>query len=50
MLIKNCNVRFLRLKKNCTSQGHKTASVVMSQGFDIQHLIDTHIHRLAQRA
>ena len=30
--------------------GHKTASVVMSQGFGIPALaIDTHIHRLAQR-
>jgi len=30
--------------------GHKTASVVMSQGFGIPALaVDTHIHRLAQR-
>ena len=30
--------------------GHKTASVVMSQGFDIPAFaVDTHIHRLAQR-
>ena len=30
--------------------GHKTASVVMSQGFGIPAFaIDTHIHRLAQR-
>lgn len=30
--------------------GHKTASVVMSQGFGIQAFpVDTHIHRLAQR-
>ena len=30
--------------------GHKTASVVMSQGFGYQAFpVDTHIHRLAQR-
>jgi len=30
--------------------GHKTASVVMSQGFGVPALaVDTHIHRLAQR-
>ena len=30
--------------------GHKTASVVMSQGFGVPAFpIDTHIHRLAQR-
>ena len=30
--------------------GHKTASVVMSQGFGLPAFaIDTHIHRLAQR-
>ena len=29
--------------------GHKTASVVMSQGFGILLSVDTHIHRLAQR-
>ena len=30
--------------------GHKTASVVMSQGFGIAaYAVDTHIHRLAQR-
>ena len=30
--------------------GHKTASVVMSQGFGIPAFaVDTHIHRLAQR-
>ena len=30
--------------------GHKTASVVMSQGFGLQAFaVDTHIHRLAQR-
>ena len=30
--------------------GHKTASVVMSQGFGISAFpVDTHIHRLAQR-
>ncbi|MBN2804845.1 MAG: endonuclease III [Deltaproteobacteria bacterium] len=30
--------------------GHKTASVVMSQGFNVQAFpVDTHIHRLAKR-
>jgi endonuclease III len=30
--------------------GHKTASVVMSQAFDVPAFaVDTHIHRLAQR-
>ena len=29
--------------------GHKTASVVMSQGFGFPFPVDTHIHRLAQR-
>ena len=29
--------------------GHKTASVVMSQGFGYPAFPDTHIHRLAQR-
>ena len=30
--------------------GHKTASVVMSQGFGVPAFaVDTHIHRLAQR-
>ena len=33
-----------------TGVGHKTASVVMSQGFGFQAFpVDTHIHRLAQR-
>ena len=35
---------------NRVSKGHKTASVVMSQGFGIPAFaVDTHIHRLAQR-
>ena len=29
--------------------GHKTASVVISQGFGFPFPVDTHIHRLAQR-
>ena len=40
---------FLDLE-NLPGVGHKTASVVMSQGFGIPAFaVDTHIHRLAQR-
>ncbi|MFL2709610.1 MAG: endonuclease III domain-containing protein, partial [Gammaproteobacteria bacterium] len=40
---------FLDLEK-LPGVGHKTASVVMSQGFGIPAFaVDTHIHRLAQR-
>ena len=40
---------FLELEK-LPGVGHKTASVVMSQGFGIPAFaVDTHIHRLAQR-
>ena len=36
--------------ENLPGVGHKTASVVMSQGFGQPAFpIDTHIHRLAQR-
>ena len=36
--------------ENLPGVGHKTASVVMSQGFGYPAFpIDTHIHRLAQR-
>ena len=36
--------------ENLPGVGHKTASVVMSQGFDLPAFpVDTHIHRLAQR-
>ena len=36
--------------ENLPGVGHKTASVVMSQGFGIPAFpVDTHIHRLAQR-
>ena len=40
---------FVELEK-LPGVGHKTASVVMSQGFGLPALaVDTHIHRLAQR-
>ena len=40
---------FVELEK-LSGVGHKTASVVMSQGFGIPAFaVDTHIHRLAQR-
>ena len=40
---------FLELEK-LPGVGHKTASVVMSQGFGVPAFaVDTHIHRLAQR-
>ena len=40
----------LKIWKNYLGVGHKTASVVMSQGFGFPAFpIDTHIHRLAQR-
>ena len=53
LLIKNHNGRvpktFEELEK-LPGVGHKTASVVMSQGFGYPAFpIDTHIHRLAQR-
>ena len=53
MLIDNHNGRvpntFEELEK-LPGVGHKTASVVMSQGFGFPAFpIDTHIHRLAQR-
>ena len=36
--------------ENLPGVGHKTASVIMSQGFGIPAFaVDTHIHRLAQR-
>ena len=36
--------------ENLAGVGHKTASVVMSQGFGVPAFpVDTHIHRLAQR-
>ena len=36
--------------ENLPGVGHKTASVVMSQGFGYPAFaVDTHIHRLAQR-
>tara|TARA_B100000965_G_C19199494_1_gene586681 strand:- start:190 stop:651 length:462 start_codon:yes stop_codon:yes gene_type:complete len=36
--------------ENLPGVGHKTASVVMSQGFGLPAFpVDTHIHRLAQR-
>ena len=36
--------------ENLPGVGHKTASVVMSQGFGVSAFaVDTHIHRLAQR-
>ena len=40
----------LKRSKNYQGVGHKTASVVMSQGFGYPAFpVDTHIHRLAQR-
>tara|TARA_E500000331_G_C17232697_1_gene703366 strand:- start:1125 stop:1778 length:654 start_codon:yes stop_codon:yes gene_type:complete len=40
---------FIELEK-LPGVGHKTASVVMSQGFNVPAFpVDTHIHRLAQR-
>ena len=40
---------FIELEK-LPGVGHKTASVVMSQGFGLAAFpVDTHIHRLAQR-
>ena len=40
---------FVELEK-LPGVGHKTASVVMSQGFGVPAFaVDTHIHRLAQR-
>ena len=53
MLVENYNGKvpktFEDLEK-LPSVGHKTASVVMSQGFGFPAFpIDTHIHRLAQR-
>ena len=44
--------KFLKLIKSLQlpGVGHKTASVVMSQGFGYSAFpVDTHIHRLAQR-
>ena len=41
--------KLLKNLRNCLV-GHKTASVVMSQGFGYPAFaVDTHIHRLAQR-
>ena len=52
ILEKNYNGKFqkhLRIRATI-SVGHKTASVVMSQGFGYPAFpVDTHIHRLAQR-
>src|SRR6056300_1534174 len=53
ILIKNYNGKvpqtFVELEK-LPGVGHKTASVVMSQGFGYPAFpVDTHIHRLAQR-
>ena len=49
----NITVKFQEHTKsssNFLGVGHKTASVVMSQGFGYPAFpIDTHIHRLAQR-
>ena len=40
----------IRLLEELPGVGHKTASVVMSQGFGVPTFpVDTHIHRLAQR-
>ena len=40
----------LKLLEKLPGVGHKTASVVMSQGFGVPAFpVDTHIHRLAQR-
>ena len=40
----------LHLLEELPGVGHKTASVVMSQGFGVPMFpVDTHIHRLAQR-
>ena len=54
--LKNCLKRKLIVTNNfkdlesLPGVGHKTASVVMSQGFGIPAFaVDTHIHRLAQR-
>ena len=53
ILVKNYNGRIppeINLLKKLPGVGHKTASVVVSQGFGIPAFpVDTHIHRLAQR-
>ena len=53
ILVKKFNGRVpkdFKLLENLPGVGHKTASVVMSQGFGVPAFpIDTHIHRLAQR-
>ena len=42
--------REINLLEELTGVGHKTASVLLSQGFGIPAFpVDTHIHRLAQR-
>ena len=52
-LLKNIMEKYqkpLKSLKNLPGVGHKTASVVMSQGFGFPAFaVDTHIHRLAQR-
>jgi len=47
----NCKVpKSFKELENLPGVGHKTASVVMSQGFGLPAFpVDTHIHRLAQR-
>ena len=51
--MKNIKVKFQKLIEDLEQLpgvGHKTASVVMSQGFGFPAFpVDTHIHRLAQR-
>ena len=53
MLVNNFNGRVPKTfeeLENLPGVGHKTASVVMSQGFGVPAFpVDTHIHRLAQR-
>ena len=53
ILVKNFNSKVPQDFKDLESLpgvGHKTASVVMSQGFGVPAFaVDTHIHRLAQR-
>ena len=52
-LLKNIMAKYQTLMKSLEQLpgvGHKTASVVMSQGFGYPAFpVDTHIHRLAQR-
>ena len=49
-LIKKHNGKVPNTFEKLPGVGHKTASVVMSQGFGIPAFpVDTHIHRLAQR-